>query len=123
MRGPSRCISIKWNSVYIGGPNFYPSAVVVLFCGVRRGILFQVSANGIFLVAWHRKYITKATTAVGAQGRLLASALWLVNCRVRIDLCCANGNNERACCWKYRAESANALDSFELSKTYREMMP
>jgi hypothetical protein len=74
----------------------------------------QVPANGVFLVAWHRKYITKATTAVGL---LLASALWFVHCRVRIDLCCPNGNNERTCCWKSRAESASALDS------YREMLP
>jgi hypothetical protein len=76
--------------------------------------MFQVSANSVFLVGGHRKYITKPTTA---EGLLLASALRLVHCRVRIDLCCPNGNNERTCCWKKRAESASASDS------YREMLP
>jgi hypothetical protein len=86
-------------------------------------MVFQVSANGVCLVGWHRKNITKATTAVGP---LLASALWLVHCRVRIDLCGPNGNNERTCCWKNRAESASALDSVRISglfNIYREMLP
>src|SRR6267154_3091721 len=91
---------------------FYPSGVIVLLCGVRRGMVFQVSANGFFLVGWHRKYITKPTTAVCV---FLASALWLVHCRVRIDLCCPNGSNKRTGCRKNRVESASALDS------YREM--
>ena len=77
-------------------------------------MVLQVPTNGVFLVGWHRKYITKATTA---EGLLFASALWFVHRRVRIDLCCPNGNNERTCCWKKRAEFASALDS------YREMLP
>lgn len=120
MRGSSRCISMKSDSVYIGAKFFYNSAVVVLFCGVRRGILVQVSVNGVLLVAWHRKYITEATTAVDAVGLLLASAFRLVHCRVWIDLCCPNCNNERTCCWKNWPESS-ALDSV-LSNAYREML-
>jgi hypothetical protein len=84
------------------GKFFYLSGVVVLFCGVRRGIVLQVHVNRVCLVAWHAEYIAKSTAAVGD---FLASALGFVHCRVRIDLRCPNSSNERTCCWESRAES------------------
>jgi hypothetical protein len=88
----------------MNGKGFYPSGVIVLFCGVRRGIVLQVPVNRLVLVLWHGKYIAKSATTVGA---LLASALGFVHCRVRIDLRCPNSSNKRAGCWESRAESSS----------------
>jgi hypothetical protein len=102
------------SGLLLEGEIFYHSAVVVLFCSIRRRVVLQVFGNGAFLVPWHRKYIAKATTAVGAHGLLLTSALWIIHCQIRIDLCRPNGSDVRTRRWKYRAESVSA---------YREMLP
>jgi hypothetical protein len=53
------------------------SRVIELFRGVRRGVVFQVLANSVFLVGWHVEYITKATST---ENDLLASALGIIHC-------------------------------------------
>jgi hypothetical protein len=103
MRDPGRCISVNETRFIKEGEVFYyPSGVVVLFCGVRRGAVIQVRVNRLFLVARHAEYIAKSTTAIGD---LLASALGFVHCRVGIDLRCPNSSNKRTGCWESRVES------------------
>lgn len=54
----------------------YLAGVIELFSGVRRGMVFQVLANGVFLVGRHVENITKATSTVNS---LRASAFGFIH--------------------------------------------
>jgi hypothetical protein len=56
--------------------HLYRSRVIELFCGVRRGMVFQVTADSLFLVGWYGEYIAKSTAT---EDNLLASALGFVH--------------------------------------------
>jgi hypothetical protein len=99
MREPSNCINTK--SLFIAESRHYHSGIVVLLCGIRRGMVLEVVAHRPFLVIWHREYVAEAAST---GNDLLACTLGFEHTRAWVDLRCSDGGNKGACRGEFRVK-------------------